>query len=303
MEGHTRRAGAVAGVTTVRNPIRLARAVMEHSAHVMLVGDGAEKFADERTEHRTRRQPTSSTPRNAWQAAARRREAEAQQAQHEPATAPALFRHRRRGGARRAGPHRRRHLDRRHDQQAVRPRRRLADHRRRHLGRPKRCGVSGTGWGEFFIRAAVAHDICARIAYPGDLAAAPPRGDEGGRPGPGGDDGGVIALDADGNIAMPFNTAGMYRGWIRPDGVPHVALYSERDAAISSACWCGQTLSLSVGAASRRELLLLNRTAKARGGTPPTLLYNFGTASASRSGLPEWKRLQTTLRSSRDHLS
>ena len=50
MEGHTRRAGAVAGVTTVRNPIRLARAVMEHSPHVMLVSDGAEAFADTQPE-------------------------------------------------------------------------------------------------------------------------------------------------------------------------------------------------------------------------------------------------------------
>ena len=50
MEGHTRRAGAVAGVTTVRSPITLARAVMEHSPHVMLAGEGAEAFADSRPE-------------------------------------------------------------------------------------------------------------------------------------------------------------------------------------------------------------------------------------------------------------
>src|SRR4249919_2336642 len=50
MEGHTRRAGAVAAVTTVRNPIKLARAVMEHSEHVMLVSQGAEEFADLRPE-------------------------------------------------------------------------------------------------------------------------------------------------------------------------------------------------------------------------------------------------------------
>src|SRR3546814_13305816 len=50
MEGHTRRAGAVAGVTTIRNPVSLARAVMEHSPHVMLIGAGAEAFADTRTD-------------------------------------------------------------------------------------------------------------------------------------------------------------------------------------------------------------------------------------------------------------
>ncbi|MEJ7746267.1 MAG: isoaspartyl peptidase/L-asparaginase [Luteimonas sp.] len=58
MEGHTQRAGAIAGVTTIRNPIRLARAVMEHSQHVMLAGTGAEKFADT--------QPGIDRVPNAW---------------------------------------------------------------------------------------------------------------------------------------------------------------------------------------------------------------------------------------------
>ena len=67
MEGHTRRAGAVAGVTTVRSPITLARAVMEHSPHVMLAGEGAEAFADSR--------PGIERVPNAWFDTDRRREA------------------------------------------------------------------------------------------------------------------------------------------------------------------------------------------------------------------------------------
>ena len=88
------------------------------------------------------------------------------------------------------------------------------------------CAVSGTGWGEFYIRAAAAHDICARMAY---LKETPQQAGEAVInqiiPGLGGD-GGAIVLGSDGAIATPFNTEGMYRGWIGADGVPHVALYS-----------------------------------------------------------------------------
>jgi beta-aspartyl-peptidase (threonine type) len=93
------------------------------------------------------------------------------------------------------------------------------------------CGVSGTGWGEFFIRAAVAHDICARVAYRGDsLAEAADAVINGVVPELGGD-GGVIALDRAGNIAMPFNTSGMYRGWVRPDGSRGTAVFRDGDDA------------------------------------------------------------------------
>jgi beta-aspartyl-peptidase (threonine type) len=91
----------------------------------------------------------------------------------------------------------------------------------------ERCGVSGTGWGEFFIRCAVAHDIAARVAYRGDtlqdatdaviLHAVPELGG----------DGGAIALDRDGNVVMAFNTSGMYRGWVRPDGTRGTAIFRE----------------------------------------------------------------------------
>jgi beta-aspartyl-peptidase (threonine type) len=89
----------------------------------------------------------------------------------------------------------------------------------------ERCGVSGTGWGEFYLRAVVASDICARVAYRGDtLAAAAEEVVNGVVPRLGGD-GGAIALDVHGNIAMPFNTPGMYRGWIHPDGSRGTAIF------------------------------------------------------------------------------
>jgi beta-aspartyl-peptidase (threonine type) len=87
--------------------------------------------------------------------------------------------------------------------------------------------VSGTGWGEFYIRFAVARDICARVAYRGDtLVAAADEVVNRIVPAAGGD-GGAIALDADGNIAMPFNTSGMYRGWIKPDGSRGTAIFRD----------------------------------------------------------------------------
>jgi beta-aspartyl-peptidase (threonine type) len=93
----------------------------------------------------------------------------------------------------------------------------------------QRCGVSATGWGEFFIRASVAHDICARVAY-ADMALATAANHVVNHVVPElGGDGGVIALDRDGNITMPFSTSGMYRGWINPDGSRGTAIFRNDD--------------------------------------------------------------------------
>jgi beta-aspartyl-peptidase (threonine type) len=92
------------------------------------------------------------------------------------------------------------------------------------------CGVSATGHGEYFIRAAAAHSVAARMKFAGmsveeaarvtvmdELPAMPPNGGSGG----------VIALDAEGNIAMPFNTQGMYRGYVDTDGNRAVMIYND----------------------------------------------------------------------------
>src|SRR5690606_27595802 len=88
-----------------------------------------------------------------------------------------------------------------------------------------RCAVSGTGWGEFYIRTAAAHEICARVQHRGDRIATAADAVINGEIVRAGGDGGAIAIDAAGNVAFPFNTEGMYRGWIGADGVPHVAVF------------------------------------------------------------------------------
>ena len=225
MEGHTRRAGAVAGVTTVRHPIELARAVMEHSPHVMLAGAGAERFADTRPGIERVDNSWFDTPRRRRQLEAAQARDRSQAASAVPGTyfgtvgAVALDAHGHIAAATSTGGMTNKKWDRIGDSPVIGAGTWADD----------RCGVSGTGWGEFYIRAAVAHDICARVAYRGDsLQVAATEVVNGVVPALGGD-GGAIALDAAGNIAMPFNTPGMYRAWLRPDGSRGVAIFADED--------------------------------------------------------------------------
>jgi beta-aspartyl-peptidase (threonine type) len=238
MEGHTRRAGAVAGVTTVRNPIRLARAVMEHSPHVMLAGAGAEAFADTRpelehvpnswfdTEHR-RRALEKAQREEAEQAEKGARDKQALRPLEDDAPkyfgtvgAVALDRHGHIAAATSTGGMTNKKWGRVGDAPIIGA----------GTWADERCGVSGTGWGEFYIRNAVAHDICARVAYRGDtLQAAAEEVVNRIVPAHGGD-GGAIALDVEGNIAMPFNSGSMFRGWIKPDGTRGTAIHEGEPA-------------------------------------------------------------------------
>jgi isoaspartyl peptidase/L-asparaginase-like protein (Ntn-hydrolase superfamily) len=88
------------------------------------------------------------------------------------------------------------------------------------------CAVSATGHGEYFIRWAAAHEIAARVRLGGDtlMAAAEAVVDELGRIG---GSGGLIAVDAAGEVALPFNSVGMYRGRIGADGVAWTGIYRE----------------------------------------------------------------------------
>ena len=227
MEGHTRRAGAVAAVSTVRSPVRLARRVMEQSPHVMLIGDGAERFADDHTD--LERVP------NDWFDTPQRREqlqrAQANEAQRQAGLDVPLARDAYFGTVGAVALDAHGHIAAATSTGGMTNKRwgRVGDAPIIGAGTwaDDRCGVSATGWGEFFIRNAVAHDICARVAYRGDSLA-----DAAGHvigeviPAQGGD-GGVIALDAQGNIALPFNTPGMYRGWIGADGRRGVAIFGD----------------------------------------------------------------------------
>ncbi len=220
MEGHTRRAGAVAGLTTVRNPVRLARAVMEHTPHVFLAGTGAEAFADTR--------PEIARVSNRWfDTDARRRALENAQRQAAIGEGPdayfgtvgavALDVHGHIAAATSTGGMTNKKWGRVGDVPVIGA----------GTWADARCGVSGTGWGEFYIRNAVAHDICARVAYRGDsLSEAADEVVNRIVPAAGGD-GGAIALDAQGHIAMPFNSGSMFRGWIHPDGRRGTAIHED----------------------------------------------------------------------------
>jgi beta-aspartyl-peptidase (threonine type) len=223
MDGATLRAGSVAGLTRIRNPILLARAVMEQSPHVMMVGAGAEAFA--RSIGMDFVDPKYFHTDERWQQLERRRREEAQKPRAAlPArayfgTVGAVARDRqgRLAAATSTGGMTMKRWGRVGDAPIIGAGTYAND----------RCAVSATGWGEYFIRATVAHDICARVIYRGDTLAA--AADEVVRkvvPRLGGD-GGVIALDADGNAALPFNTEGMYRGTIDADGKVDIAIYRE----------------------------------------------------------------------------
>ena len=223
MEGHTQRAGAVAGVTTVRSPVTLARAVMERSKHVMLAGAGAEQFADSL--------PDIERVPNTWFDTDRRRrqleDAQAKEKANAGLDLPGTYF----GTVGVVALDAQGHIAAGTSTGGMTNKRwgRVGDSPIIGAGTwaDDRCGVSGTGWGEYYIRAAVAHDICARVAYRGDaLAVAAEEVVNKVVPALGGD-GGAIALDRDGNIAMPFNTAGMYRAWIKPDGSRGTAIFRD----------------------------------------------------------------------------
>lgn len=225
MDGHGRRAGAVAGVSTVRNPVRLARRVLEDSPHVFLIGEGAEQFADT--------QPGIERVSSDWFDTEVRREQLRQAQQREQAAwhasqdlrgqyfgtvgAVALDAYGHVAAATSTGGMTNKRWGRVGDSPLIGA----------GTWADARCAISCTGWGEYYIRNAVAHDIAARVAYRGDrLQAAAEDVILGEVPAHGGD-GGVIALDRDGNLALVLNTTGMYRGWVRPDGSRGTAIYQE----------------------------------------------------------------------------
>lgn len=226
MFSQDRKAGAVASVTTVRSPIRLARRVMEQSPHVMLMGEGAERFADGHPDlERVPNEWFDTDARREQLERARQREAGGRQADaggvgaqyFGTVGAVALDAKGRIAAATSTGGMTNKKWGRVGDSPIIGA----------GTWADGNCGVSATGWGEFFIRNAVAHDICARMAYRGDsLAEAAGEVVMEVIPAHGGD-GGVIALDGQGNIALPFNTAGMYRGWVRPDGSRGTAIFGD----------------------------------------------------------------------------
>ncbi|HUP01353.1 MAG TPA: isoaspartyl peptidase/L-asparaginase [Gemmatimonadota bacterium] len=241
MDGATGKAGAVTGVRHVKNPISLARLVMEESVHVMLAREGAEEFALEQGVELVPAQYFYTESR--WRALEREREQERESAAGGAPSDSGVSGSSRNGsldaedgkfgtvgavaldlaGNLAAGTSTGGMTNKRWGRIGDSPIIGAGTYADNEMG----CAVSSTGHGEFFIRNVVAYDICARKHYHGipladaadqvvmeDLVAQEA-------------DGGVIALDAEGNLALPFNTAGMYRGWIAAGTDPVIEFFRD----------------------------------------------------------------------------
>lgn len=234
MDGATLKAGSIAGVTTIKNPIRAARAVMEKSEHVMMVGTGAEKFAKEVGLEIV--DPKYFWTKGRWDGLQRalkedslKREAEkrnkkssllgTENKDNKFGTVGAVA------------------LDQQGNIAAATSTGGMTNKKYGRVGDApligvgtyanSEVGVSCTGWGEFFIRNVVAHEVAALVAYKGlSLKEATEELIFKKVPALGGD-GGLIALDRHGNVSMPFNTEGMYRGCVTKDGQIEVSIYKD----------------------------------------------------------------------------
>lgn len=242
MDGRTRAAGAVAGITTIRHPISAARAVMERSRHVMLVGPGAEAFA--RSQELEEVAPSYFFTERRWQQLQENLRANNLPLPQRPAGAP---------------PAPRAELNYPDDHQfgtvgvvAYDTHGNIAAGTSTGGTTGKRwgrvgdapiigagtyaqngvCGVSATGTGEFFIRVGVARDICGRMQFNGEsaqdaadnvIAEVGALTNNQGAPG----DGGVIVLDGEGRFAWAMNTLGMYRAQLSAGGEPVVQIFAD----------------------------------------------------------------------------
>jgi beta-aspartyl-peptidase (threonine type) len=206
MDGATQKAGAVAGVRHVKNPIELARMVMERSPHVMLAGEGAEEFALEQGMQLV--PGTYFYTERRWQQLQEAQKSERTASLEEDigyfGTVGAVARDK--GGnlaaATSTGGMTNKRWGRVGDSPIIGAGT-YADN--------ATCAVSSTGSGEFFIRAVVAHEICARVRLSGVSAAEAARSVVHGKLKEIGGDGGVIVVDRNGAIALEFNTEGMFR--------------------------------------------------------------------------------------------
>ncbi len=221
MSGSGLEAGAVGGVRLVRNPILLARRVMEKSEHVFLTGQGAMEFA---IGQNLRMMPADYFyTEKRWLQLVERRNKKLTGTPAEVSVgtvgAVALDRQGRLAAGTSTGGMTNKRWGRLGDSPVIG----AGTYASNEAG----CAVSATGHGEYFIRAAVAHDICARVEYGGmeiDEAASYVLMDRLVRMG---GEGGVIAIDGRGHISMPFNTNGMYRGFTDRQGRTSIAIYKD----------------------------------------------------------------------------
>ena len=226
MDGRDRRAGAVAGICGPRNPVLAARAVMEHTPHVLLAGEGAVAFCRAQGLAFAEREYFYTESR--WQALQHILE---RRRRGLPDTDPEeddALRHGTVGAVAR---------DRDGNLAAATSTGGIAGKLPGRIGDSPiigagtyadnaSCAVSATGHGEFFIRFGAAHEIAARLRHRGQSLTEAAREvvEELGRIG---GSGGLVAVDCDGTVELPFNCSGMYRGYVTGDGILCTAIYDE----------------------------------------------------------------------------
>lgn len=232
MDGATLAAGAVAGVSQVRNPVAAARAVMEQGQHVLMTGAGAEALARAAGLDMVEPAYFSTEARHAQLLAAQARQAGAV-LDHDGAAAVAqrpLDEGRKMGTVGAVALDAHGHLAAATSTGGMTNKRpgRVGDSPLIGAGTyadDRTAAVSCTGHGESFIRVAAAHDVCARMAYAGQsLEAAAQAVVHEALPAIQGS-GGLIAVDRQGQVCLPFNTEGMYRGWARVGQAPASFIY------------------------------------------------------------------------------
>lgn len=233
MDGKTKNAGAVAGVGTIRNPINAAIAVMNLSEHVLLTGDGAEEFAAKNNIVIVDSSYFISDRRLEQLKRVKEKEKENDQGTVEPANeelrmdildkkfgtvgAVALDKENNLAAGTSTGGMTNKRYNRVGDSPIIGAGT-YADN--------KTCGVSCTGHGEYFIRNVVAYDVCALMMYK-EISVEEATAEAISKQTAMGGTGGLIALDKDGNVAMPFNTAGMFRGYITENGEIIISIYED----------------------------------------------------------------------------
>jgi beta-aspartyl-peptidase (threonine type) len=240
MDGATLKAGAVAGVTRTRHPISLARAVMEKSPHVFLVGEGADEFS--KFAGLEQAEPSWFFTERRWQSLIKQLKKEGLPIPPRPAGAPPEPAH---PLAEIEPPNAHKYgtvgvvaLDKQGNIAAGTSTGGTQAKRWGRVGDSpvigagtyasnQSCAVSGTGTGEYFIRLTVAREVCALVQYKGmklqeaaDQVIHKELQDLHG-------DGGVIAIAPDGQMAWSFNTPGMYRARLNEGGAVQVGVYND----------------------------------------------------------------------------
>lgn len=233
MEGSTLAAGAVAQVTNIKNPISAARAVMEKSEHIMMVGKGAEQFAQLYGLQIV--DPSYFFTQERWDALQRVRAEDPSKTEldHDnreqvkiavqsqkigTVGAVAIDLEGKLASASSTGGMTNKKFGRVGDSAIVGA----------GIYANRECAISCTGWGEFFMRLCVAKTVCDLVEYKKySLKKAATEVIMKQLPALGGD-GGLIAVDSNANVVMPFSTEGMYRGFIKNNGKAVVDIYTDR---------------------------------------------------------------------------